>query len=364
MIQQSNVTSNGVFIVPAPPYPEIPSDQQNLAVNSYLFTEWNVLLPSDVTVTVGGSLNKDAFIVQNMLVGGKLFDTTSAIKKPFGADFTPRISVSKTFAKMVSVFGDISGGYTPPLLSEVVASNGTIDPYLKPEQAVQYELGARGSFFDRRLTGELTFYDLDNTNKLISETLNSVTYTTNIGEQRNEGIEASLSYLVVESPDQFLSRVRPWVSYTLTDAKYVNFKSDNNNDSTTVNYSGNAVARVPRNMVSAGIDAATDNGFYLNTSYQFIDRVPVTFDNSTWVRGFYLLSAKVGYKKMFHGHYLVDVSLGGDNLTGQTNYTFLFVGPTYKGLAQSQDGGSGDGYILPGVPTATVYGGVRLSYVF
>jgi hypothetical protein len=38
MLQRSNITSNGVFIIPAPPYPERPSAQENWSSNVSLFT--------------------------------------------------------------------------------------------------------------------------------------------------------------------------------------------------------------------------------------------------------------------------------------------------------------------------------------
>ncbi len=364
MLQRSNVTTNGVFIVPAPPFPENPSDQQNYAVNASLFTEWNVSLPSQVTVTVGGSLNKDQFVVHNLLVNKQVFDTTSSLDKSFGTVFTPRIAVTKGFGDALAVFGDVSSGFTPPLLSDAVANNGTVNAALKPERAVQYELGAHTALLAQRLIGELTLYDLENTDKLVTETANAVTFTTNAGKQRNRGVEASLSYSVVDRRDQLLSLLRPWVSYTYTDAKYVDFESDNNHTTATVDYSGNQVARVPRNFLTAGLDAGTRLGFYANGTYQHVDKVPVTFDNSTWVRGYDLLGAKVGYKTVIAKRYKIDAAIGGDNLTGETYYTFLFVGPNYKALAQSPDGGNGDGYILPAPYHASIYGSLTLSYVF
>ena len=42
----------------------------------------------------------------------------------------------------------------------------------------------------------------------------------------------------------------------------------------------------------------------------------------------------------------------------------MFVGPNYAGLAQAQDGGRGDGYIIPAPYKASLYGGLTLSYVF
>lgn len=44
MFQGSNLTSNGVFIVPIPSRPQRPSAQENYALNYYLFTEWDLSL--------------------------------------------------------------------------------------------------------------------------------------------------------------------------------------------------------------------------------------------------------------------------------------------------------------------------------
>jgi iron complex outermembrane receptor protein len=120
---------------------------------------------------------------------------------------------------------------------------------------------------------------------------------------------------------------------------------------------------VPKTMYSVGLDAATSAGWYFNTTYQFVDRVPVTYDNSTWMHSYDLLGAKIGYKTTF-SKYLMNIYLGGDNLTSSTYYTFLFIGPNYKGLAQAQDGGTGDGYILPAPYGPTFYVGMSLSYLF
>jgi iron complex outermembrane receptor protein len=232
---------------------------------------------------------------------------------------------------------------------------------LRPERAVQYEVGAQGSLIDRRLNGQVALFVLNNTNKLVSETVNTITSTTNVGEQRNEGAEASLSYSILSDPNSAVSLLRPWVSYTYTHARYIDFKSDANNTSATVDFSGNAVARVPENMTSAGFDAATRAGFYLNGTYEFVGRVPVTFDNSTWVHSYSLLNGKLGYRTTIQKRYLIDLSVGGDNLTNSTYYNFLFVGPNYKGLAQAQDGGTGDGYIIPGMYKARYYGNLSVT---
>lgn len=364
MLQRSNITTNGVFIIPAPPYPERPTDQENYASNGSVFTEWNFALPSEVTVTAGASLNKNQFGIRNLLKAGTLYDTTSTMTKSFDAVITPRLSVTKAFGNNASVYASVSSGYTPPLLSTVIDNTGAVNASLKPERAVQYEIGTQSSLLDNRLTGQIALFDVENTDKLVSETLNSVTFTTNAGKQRDRGAEVSLSYLAIDAKDQPISMLRPWISYSHTDSKFIDFKSDNNNTTATIDYSGNAVPRVPRNMFNAGIDLASNTGFYLNTSYQYVDKVPVTYDNSTYVKSYDLLGAKVGYKQKVDKKWSLNVFVGGDNLLGSTYYSFLFVGPNYKGLAQAADGGTGDGYIIPGPYNATFYGSLGLTYTF
>lgn len=363
-VQQSNLTSNGVFIVPAPPFPERPSAQENSANASSIFTEWSFALPQAFTITAGASLNRNQFSIRNMLNAGALFDTTQVQSRTFDWEFDPRIAVSKEIGGNALVYASVSAGYTPPLLSNAVASDGTVDLDLKPERAVQYEVGTQGNFLDQRLTGQLSLFDIENTDKLVTETANSVTFTTNAGKQRNRGVEVSLSYLAVSDTTRSISTVRPWASYAFTDATFTDFKSDNNDNAQTVDFSGEDVPRVPRNMFNAGLDLVSNVGIYLDGTYQYVSKVPVTFDNSTFVRSYDLLGLKLGYKKDVTKNWLLDLSAGGDNLTGSTYYSFLFVGATFNALAQAPDGGRGDGYIIPAPYKAQFYGNISLRYRF
>jgi iron complex outermembrane receptor protein len=364
VVQRTNVSSNGVFIVPAPPFPQRPNTQENYAVNASVFTEWSFAFPSQVTLTAGASLNKNEFGIRDMLKDNQVSDTTQLQVRSFDWVLNPRVSLTKGFGDDASVYASVSSGYTPPLLSNTVANDGTVDMSLKPERAVQYEIGLQGSILDHRLSGQLALFDIENTDKLVTQTVNSVRFTTNAGKQRNRGAELSLSYLAISDTARALSTLRPWVTYSYTEAEFVDFKSDGNNDANTVDFSGNSVPRVPENMLAAGIDVATDLGLYLNGTYQYVDGVPVTFDNSAFVKSYDLLGVKLGYQKRVNRNWVLDLAAGGENLLGSTYYSFLFVGPNYAGLATASDGGHGDGYIIPGPYKAEFYGNIGLRYVF
>ncbi|MDQ6736325.1 MAG: TonB-dependent receptor plug domain-containing protein, partial [Gemmatimonadota bacterium] len=296
-LQRTNITSNGVFIVPAPRYTERPTAQENYATNASVFTEWSLALPDALTVTVGASLNSNRFAIRNMLKNGQLFDTTAVQVRKFDAVLTPRVSVSKRLGDNTSLYASVSAGVTPPLLSNVISNTGAVNLALKPERATQYEIGGQTSLLDNRLSAQAALFDVENTDKLVSQTANSVTFTTNAGKQRDRGAELALGFALIQSPTEFVSLLRPWAAYTYTDSRYISFRSDNNATANTVNYSGNDVPRVPRNMLSAGLDAGSSTGVYINGTYRYVGKVPVTLDNSTYVRSYDLLGARIGYRR-------------------------------------------------------------------
>jgi len=190
-----------------------------------------------------------------------------------------------------------------------------------------------------------------------------VTSVTNAGEERNEGTELSLSYLAVDDSGSVLSKLRAWMSYAFNNAQLYNYASDANNGVSTVPYSGNYAPRVPAILDAGGLDVASKTGVYLTSTYQFVGQVPVTFDNSTWMHSYGLLSGRVGFKTTTNHRWALDLFLAGDNLTNSTYYSFLFIGPHYADLAQAKDGGSGDGYIVPGNYRARYSASINLSYV-
>jgi len=362
MIQRSDIKQNGVFILPPNPSIQFPNDHEDYAIDLSVFTDWSFQLPQDFRLTVGAGLQKNEFSVRNLLENGVINDTATVNTRSFDFVFTPRVALTRELGSGASVYASVSSGYTPPLLSSVVASDGTVNLQLEPERAVQYEVGAQGNLLDDRLSGRVALYDVENTNKLVSETSNSVTFTTNAGKQRNRGVEASLSYLLVADSTKPISRVRPWLSYSYTDASFPSFFSTASGGPGSVDYSGNEVPRVPRNVLSAGLDVASRTGLYLNGTFRYVGKVPVTLDNSTYVRSYALLGLKAGFRRQLDEHWKLDLSAGADNLTGSAHYAWVFVGPDYGSIAQPQDGGTGDGYIIPAPYDPSYYGSIGLSF--
>jgi iron complex outermembrane receptor protein len=342
----------------------IRGDLQNASMTYSVFTEWKFQLPAQVQLTAGSSLNFTEFDISDLLANSA--NPTHANQsgtKSFSPAFTPRLSLLKLLGDHASVYADVSRGYTPPPTADVVnATIGKVNANLKPESGMQYEVGTKGDLFSRKLSYQLALFDLDVHDKIVSETVPSANglpqYTAyvNAGRQQDLGAELSLSYLLVEDKNAAISLLRPFVTYTYSDFKYKDFKSDNNNNAATVDYSNKKVAGVAPSVLNVGVDLETKAGFYVYATYRYNGAVPYTFDNLHVAKSYNLLNGKIGYRSVFGNHFSLDVYAGADNLTNSTYYTFLFFSGNLAGTT--------DPHFLPMPYKATVYGGAKLAYIF
>jgi len=365
-IQKSSESEDGVFIPPfiSPPFtpstqPQFPTNNENRALNYNLFTKWEFSLPHNFRISAGGVLNFNKFGIRNMLNNGSLYNGSSTKYKRFDPTFSPSISVLKSFNDQASVYASVNAGQTPPLLGDIIASDGSVNDQLSPEQAVQYEIGSKGHLMDGRFSYKLALFDIEISDRLVTQYENSIAYTTNAGKQQNRGLEVSAGYNILQDQQAAISLLKVWGSYTHSDFTYDDFKvyaqNSAGNDSLAADYSGNSVAGVAPNMVNLGIDMQTNPGFYLHLKYKYMDKTPVTFDNQEYVKSYNLLSGRIGYQKEFN-HFDLDAFVGSNNLTSSTYYNFLFVGQNISSL--------GDNYISPAPYKATFYGGATLTYNF
>ena len=363
-VLKSNQNSSGLFIIPAPiPNPNRPNTTENTALTANLFTEWKITLPLQFSITAGASVNWTNFSTRNMLnpANGQVWDSSVVHTQKFKPVVTPSFSVAKLFSDKASIYANVSFGYTPPVIGNIVNSLGQVNTSLKPERAIQYEIGTKGSWIHKKLSYQVAAFYTNIYNKLETEAGNiggaTYTYATNIGTQQNIGVEAALSYAIIENKEQIVSLVRPWVTFTYSDFTYKKFESNNNNASNTVDYSGKHVAGVAPIRFNAGFDFQLKYGLYLNATYQYVDKTPYTFDNLHYAKSYNLLSAKIGYHHEYFKHLGIDVYVGADNLLSSTYYSFVFIGENLNQI-------SGDGYFLPAAYKPTVYGGGTISYKF
>ena len=186
--QKSKESVDGVFIPPfvSPPFtpstePQFPTNDQNYALNYNIFTKWAFVLPKDFKVTLGGVLNFNRFGIRNMLNDGSLYSGSTTQSNRFEPAFNPSASVLKAFGGHTSAYVSISTGSTPPLLGDIIASDGSVNGGLDPEHAVQYEVGTKGNMSSGRFSYRLALFDMEISDRLATQFSDGVSYTTNVG---------------------------------------------------------------------------------------------------------------------------------------------------------------------------------------
>jgi iron complex outermembrane receptor protein len=328
--------------------------------------QWDLLLPYEFTLTAGASLNFVHYSVRD-----RLYNTANATHadqsgiKDFTPVVTPRVALLKTFGPQFSLFGQVSQGYSPPSSgSVVIAEIGQVNTGLKPERGTLYEVGAKGLLLQGRFAYELALFDMRVKDKLTAQPVFGDTgtqlynVTINAGSQENRGVELALRYNLIKDKSGPVSLVQPFVSYAFSSFHYDNFKNYSNTGE-VFDYAGKKVAGVPANVLNLGLDFALRSGFYIYSTYQYVDSMPLTFDNSHWAKSYSLLSAKLGYRTDLGGHFRLDAFAGGNNLLGSLYYTMVFLNASYLDANRQP---IDPNVYLPGSYKPTFYGGVNLSY--
>lgn len=312
---------------------------------SIWFAQTEFDLSASMIVTTGLSYNTTNYDYVNRIAA------EPRLKMDFDPALAPRIGIVKKLDEYASVHGSISYGFSPPTQWEVQTQAG-VNPGLRPESGINYEVGFRGSLLKRRLNVDVTAYNF-NLKDAILPRYNGAQqeYFENTGTTIQNGIEGLISFLVVNDPAKPVTLLKPWISYTFNHYKFDDYKKESIAGGEVIinDYSGNKITGIAPNILNAGIDMETRFGGYLMATLNYVDRVPLDDGNTHFVDAYVLLGGKIGYERNIGAHFHLDVFAGIDNALGTKYNNFLSL--------NAFDGS----YYNPGADT-NYFGGVSIKY--
>ncbi len=227
--------------------------------------------------------------------------------------FSPKFTLQYLTTRRFLYYASITRGYKPGGFNESAkeASERSFDP----EYSWNYELGARTTFLDGRLTAEFDIFYIDWCDMQATYTiLGQGNLITNAAHTHSKGLELSVGC-------RPLKGLQLNLNYGYTYATYLNYKKSEKQD-----YSGKRLPMVPNHTLSA-------NGSYTLLPAGWLDKVVISAgmtglgriywgDDNAVSQDFYAtVNAKVSLTKG-----IVTWDLWGKNLT-DTNYMaygFLF----------------------------------------
>jgi iron complex outermembrane receptor protein len=301
------------------------------------------------------------------LIAGNTLNTS--FDKSFKTSINPHIALQKTYKDQIFNL-TYSEGYNAPTASTsfISALNKTNDN-LVPEKAKMVEVSAQGLLFKTCFDYQVSLFNMNIDNKLtqlsgLNPAGGSYNYTANTGNQLNRGLEVNMGYVYETKLNPILSKVTSFLNFSFYDFKYTNFST--RVGGVLTDFSNKTVVGVPAKKYSAGIDFVSPTGIYLNTTYNYLSNVYSDFANTNLVKGFGLFNAKLGYRiATKNKKYSIDLFAAGNNLTNQTNYTFLFLGGNINDTDPGNNFPTGMAAdVNPGSSKAYFWSGLNFKYHF
>ncbi|MDB5209579.1 MAG: TonB-dependent receptor YncD precursor, partial [Sediminibacterium sp.] len=273
------------------------------ATQWFAFSQAQLSFDKNWVLTVGLSLNNQSFRYKRLTAINPSF-----VNKSISLVLTPRMALLYKLTKDVSIYTLAAKGFSPPAVAEVRPSEGNYYGDLDAEYGWNFEAGIKGELFDDRLQFDVAAYFFSLQNAIVRRTNTSgAEYFVNAGGTKQNGIEALVKYQLIKGKSFGLN---VWSSYSYQPYKFENYQQAG------INYVGNAITGVPRNIWVSGIDMDY-KGMYLNASINCTSSLPLTDANDVFADAYQLVQIKSGWRGYFKNDKMLDVFAGVDNALNQ-----------------------------------------------
>ena len=269
-----------------------------------LFAQADLKLKKGWAITAGASLNKSSVTFTRLSKR-----PVAAQSQTFENKLAPRIALLKKLSQNISIYSSAARGFSTPTVSELLRSNGIIGNNLQPGDGIDYELGTRGAFVKNKLQFDINLFMFRLKNTIVQRIDTAgVFFYVNAGSTKQNGVEANLQYDIVNKPKQFVENINAWISYTLHDFHYNEFKQVNND------FSGKRLPGVPKQFFVGGLDFVSNTGLYTNLTYTYSDPIFLNDANTDKANPYNLLNIRAGCKNISLHVVRLELFAGADNI--------------------------------------------------
>ena len=196
---------------------------------------------------------------------------------------SPRISYNHNLDK-ISIFGNISHGFSSPNIDETLDENGIVNPDIKPETGWNYEVGIIGSTNDNSLSYNLSLYFMDIKNLLVAQRTSFDTFTgVNAGRTTHPGLEATVNFPLFRGKNLTITSSNNFSKYW-----YI-FKDFNNRGT---DYSQNKLTGVPSHTIYSKIMINLKN-YLAQISFQNVGKIPMNDSNELFTDSYSVIDLKL-----------------------------------------------------------------------
>ena len=307
-----------------------------------LFAQLSLQLAPKLKADVGLNYNHSRYRLDDYLNEANI-DNSGVYTYP--RIFLPQAGLSYEAASDKFIYASVSRGFSLPTVAETLTPEGAINPEIKSETGMNYELGLKAQWLDKKLYTELALYTVQVTNLLVAERVGDDQYVgRNAGATDHNGIEFFIHYRGKLSPEWSL---QPYGSLAINDYSFDEFVDND------ANYNGNDLTGVADQVINLGLDVAFQNRFKININYRHTGSIPLNDDNSLYSDAYNLVNLRGDYSFTLFNHVKTQLFAGVNNVF-DTNYAAQVL-PNATGF-----GGAAPRYYYPGEPV-NFYAGLNID---
>ena len=245
---------------------------------------------------------------------------------------SPRLSYNHNLDN-ISIFGNISHGFSSPNIDETLDENGIVNPDIKPETGWNYELGLIGSTNNNYLSYNLNLYYMDIKNLLVAQRTSLDTFTgVNAGRTTHPGLEATINFPLLRSQNLTITSSNNFSKYW-----YI-FKEFNNRGN---DYSLNKLTGVPTQTSYSKIKIDFKN-YIAQVSLQNVGKIPMNDANELFSDAYSVVDFTIS-KHFSFNNFDINISSGIKNLFDKKYASGIVINA--RGF-----GGRDPRYYYPGLP--------------
>jgi iron complex outermembrane receptor protein len=274
----------------------------------FVFSQFNVDPFEFLKLQAGFSYNYFGYTIERTIG----LPSNGKVPITFGNQFLPRFAMSIIPSKNLTVYAQLSKGYSSPTIAEIRPSAGGTFTGLQAEYGWNKELGFKWSALQGKLFLSTAVFQFDLKDAIVRQTnVAGAEYFTNAGAVVQKGIETELNWIAISrSGKKTLNYLQLFSSYTLNDFKFGEYRLGNNN------YMGNKLTGVPDEVLTIGLNAELFNHFYFNLNFNYTGSMPLNDANTVKAYAYRLWQNKIGWRGNIKKK-AVDIYLVTDNLSNE-----------------------------------------------
>ncbi len=236
---------------------------------------------------------------------------------------SPRFGFNALPIDELSLFGNVSHGFSTPTFEETLLPDGEVNENIKPESGWNFELGFR-SQFNNRLRFSASYYRIYINDLLVARRTGEDAYIgVNAGQSIHPGLEGELTWVPILKNHSPLLSI--WGSATLANYHFSNFIDEG------VDYSGKLLPGTAKEIWSLCADFNPIKNLSINAWYRFNGEMPVNdantdFSDSFGISGLEMkyqgkkgnieLELKGGVQNIFDVHYASMLAVNAPSFNG------------------------------------------------